>query len=241
MNDTNTPPDPHAGWEHIWRGGDIPPRYRSFAPPNETVVAWADTIPPGSFILDVGCGVGRHVVYLGEREFRVAGVDVSSGGIEMTQAACAERHIAFDGRTANMTSLPWPDQTFAAALSTSAIHHDRRDGIRQALQEIWRVLQPSGLLLVDFPCTDTLMYQRLRRQVAAGEIVEVEPDTFVDERPQAADSDDFLPHHYCAEADLRDLLSAFEIIRLWADLRPHVSAEESGMIGKWVVWARKPI
>jgi hypothetical protein len=29
----------------------------------------------------------------------------------------------------------------------------------------------------------------------------------------------FLPHHYCDETDLRDLLRSFEVNRLWTSLR----------------------
>jgi SAM-dependent methyltransferase len=228
-----------AGWEQIWRSGNIPPRYQSFAAPNPAVVEWVETVTPGGFVLDVGCGVGRHVLYLGECGFRVAGVDISPSGIRLAQAACAERQITFDGRVSDMTTLPWPDMSFDAALSTSTIHHQRRAGILQTLAEVRRILKPGGLFLVDFPCTDTITYQELRGLVIAGQLTEAEPDTFVDERPDSEDPDGFLPHHFCDEADVRDLLHAFDIIRLWADLHEAVSESGTGLVGKWVAWARK--
>lgn len=238
MEDASNP-DERAGWEFIWRSGDIPPRYRSIAAPNATVVEWAEALPPGGFILDVGCGAGRHVTYLGERGFRLAGVDISPTGIRMAQEACAERRITFDGRVADMTALPWADMTFDAALSTSTIHHHLRANIVQTLDEIRRVLKPGGLFLVDFPSTDRPDYQGLRSQVAAGLISEVEPNTFVDERPDSEDPDGFLPHHYCDEADARDLLRAFDMLRLWIDLPG--SESNSGRAGQWIGWVRKPL
>lgn len=237
MNPLNS--NEQAGWEQIWRSGNIPPRYQSFAAANTTVVEWVETVAPGSFILDVGCGVGRHVIYLGEQGFRVAGVDISPSGVRLAQAACAERQIAFDGQVSDMATLPWAAKTFDAVLSTSTIHHHRRADIVQTLAEIHRILKPGGLFLVDFPCTDTLTYEQLRNQVAAGQIVEVEPNTFVDERPNTEDSDGFLPHHFCDEADIRDLLRTFNILKLWADLHETTTASGSGMVGKWVVWAQR--
>lgn len=234
-------PDERVGWELIWRSGDIPPRYRSLAVPNQTVVDWAAAIPAGGSVLDVGCGVGRHVLYLCERGFRLSGVDISPTGIKVTADACAERQFSFDGRVSDMTTLPWQAETFDAALSTSTIHHHIRADIVRALAEVWRVLKPGGLLLVDFPCTDARDYQRQRELVAAGEITEVEPNTFVDVRPQSDDDDGFLPHHYCDEADLRDLLREFEIVKLWADLREAPPEYGPGMVGKWVVYGRKPL
>jgi tellurite methyltransferase len=231
-----------VGWERVFRGGNIPPRYRSFADPNASVVEWADSLSPGAYVLDVGCGVGRHMVYLGGRGFRVAGVDISPSGVRLSREACAERQIPCECQVSEMHTLPWADETFDAALSTSAIHHYHRSGIVQALAEVWRVLKPGGLFLADFPSTDTLDYQQTRSRVAAGLLVEVEPDTFVDERPELHDlDDDFLPHHYCDEGDLRDLLQPFEIVRLWADLREGKMGDQTGIRGKWVTYVRKSL
>src|SRR5262245_26278220 len=89
--------DEQVGWELIWRSGDDHPRYGSFAAPDAAVVEWAETIPSQGNVLDLGCGVGRHMVYLGERGFRMAGVDISPTGIERARKACADRQIAFQG------------------------------------------------------------------------------------------------------------------------------------------------
>src|SRR5262245_17961988 len=110
-------PDDRAGWEAIWRSGDIPPRYRTLAPPDNPIVEWANMLPANGLVLDIGCGVGRHCIYLAGRGFRVAGMDISPSGIKQTKAACAERNIPFEGRVSDMTSIPWPDATFDGAFS----------------------------------------------------------------------------------------------------------------------------
>ena len=233
-------PDERAGWELIWRHGNGHPRYGSYAAPDAAVIDWATALPAGGAVLDLGCGVGRHVVYLGGCGFRMAGIDISPSGIRLTREACADRRIGFDGRVSDMTTLPWADGSFDAGLSISTIHHHRRDAIIRTLEQIRRVLKPGGLLLVDFPCTETVDYRLLRERVVTGEIAEIEPDTFVDQRPDLDEmDDDFLPHHYCNEDDLRDLLRPFDIIRLWAALRP--AQDGSGMRGKWVASVRRPL
>lgn len=234
-------PNERLGWDEIWQSNNIPPRYQSDAAPNDSVTEWMETIQPGGIILDVGCGVGRHVLYLGKHGFQVAGVDISPSGVQMAQAVCAEQGIVLDGKVSDMTTLAWPDNSFDAALSTSTIHHQLRAGIRQTLAEVSRVLKPGGVFLVDLLNTDTITYQTSRDLVIAGQIIEVEPNTFVDERPDTSDSDGFLPHHFCNESDIRDLLRGFEILRLWADLQKVETEDGFGKVGKWVAWVRKPL
>lgn len=238
---TRTPaPEERVGWELIWRQAADHPRYGTYAAPEATVKDWVATVASGGFVLDLGCGVGRHVVHLGDCGFHMAGIDISPSGIRLTQEACARRRIGFEGQVCDMQTLPWADATFDAALSISTIHHHRRELIVRTLAEVRRVLKPGGLLLLDFPCTDTLDYRRLRDRVAAGQLAEIEPNTFVDQRPDLDElDDDFLPHHYCDEEDLRDLLRSFDIIRLWTVLRP--LQDDAGMRGKWVASVRRPL
>jgi tellurite methyltransferase len=235
-------PNERAGWDHLFQKEVFPPRYQTLAPPNESVVEWADSVSVGGLVLDVGCGVGRHVIYLGGRSFRMAGMDISPSGVQRSRDACAERQIDFDGRVADMTSLPWADATFDAALSTATVCHHLRADIMKTMAEVRRVLRPGGVFLVDFLHKDTLSYQRAREQAAAGELSEVEPNTFVDDSPEPDMMDDaFLPHHYCDEEDVRDILRSFEIIKLWADLPGRTAEGGLAQRGLWVAWARKPL
>ena len=53
------------------------------------------------------------------------------------------------------------------------------------------------------------------------------------------DLDGYLPHHYCDEADVRDLLRPFTIVRLWPALHPAPPELGEGQVGKWVAWAQE--
>jgi tellurite methyltransferase len=228
------------GWEPIWQLPEVPKRFSSFAAPNNTVKEWAGALPPGATILDVGCGVGRHCIFLGAQGFRMAGIDISPTGVARASAACSARGIRFEGRVGDMVGLPWSDSSFDAALSIATIHHHLRADVQKALDEVWRVLKPGGMFLVDFPNTNTLDYERMRAETTSGHQTEPECNTFVDVRPEPEDIDGYLPHHFCDEADLQDLLRRFAIERLWEDVRPARPQRGPGMVGKWVAWARKP-
>lgn len=232
----DTPGQDQAGWEAIWSSGDIPPRYRSLAEPEAWVVEWADTLLPGAAVLDLGCGVGRHCVYLGGRGFLVAGQDISPSGIEQTAAVCAERGIPFEGRVSDMTTIPWGDASFDGVFSIAAVHHGLYADIRSAVAEARRVLKPGGSFLVDFIGTNRAEYEQQKQRAAQGIIKEVEPNTFVNES-NIDDFDGFLPHHYFDEDEVRDVLSAFEILRLWTTQTPQGDNDRA----RWVAVARKPL
>jgi SAM-dependent methyltransferase len=231
-------PQGQAGWEEIWRSGDIPPRYRTQAAPEDWVVEWAETLPAGGAILDLGCGVGRHCVYLGGRGFRMAGQDISPSGVEQTSAACAGRGIPFEGKVSDMSAIPWGDATFDGALSIATIHHQLRAGIAHTLGEMRRVLKPGGALLIDLLDTNRPEFQEQKELAAQGIIKEVEPNTFVNEQ-NINDFDGFLPHHFSDEADVRDLLRGFEIVRLWTT--QNAPGQAVNPRARWVAIARKPL
>jgi SAM-dependent methyltransferase len=81
----------HSGWETIWNSDHSPDRFASFAAPDPTVVDWAESLPAGACVFDLGCGVGRHVTYLGGRGFRMAGADIAPTAVQRTYVVCAER------------------------------------------------------------------------------------------------------------------------------------------------------
>ena len=50
-------------------------------------------LPPGSLILDMGCGTGRHAVELAKRGYRVTGVDISSGMLREAKKVAREAGV----------------------------------------------------------------------------------------------------------------------------------------------------
>jgi cyclopropane fatty-acyl-phospholipid synthase-like methyltransferase len=50
-------------------------------------------LPPGSHILDVGCGTGRHSVELAKRGYKVTGIDISSGMLSEAKKAAKKARV----------------------------------------------------------------------------------------------------------------------------------------------------
>lgn len=53
-------------------------------------------LPPGSHILDVGCGTGRHAVELARRGYQVTGVDISSGMLAEAKKGAQKAGVKID-------------------------------------------------------------------------------------------------------------------------------------------------
>jgi len=102
-------------------------------------------IPPGSKVLDAGCGSGRNLLYLLREGYEVFGADTDPGAI------AAVRELAPDLPTANFRVEPLEAMTFGDAsvdfvISSAVLHFARDDDEFQAmLLGSWRPLRPGGI------------------------------------------------------------------------------------------------
>lgn len=58
-------------------------------------------IPAGSFILDVGCGTGRHSIELAKRGYSVTGIDISEKMLSIARKKCEKESVSVDFIQAN--------------------------------------------------------------------------------------------------------------------------------------------
>jgi ubiquinone/menaquinone biosynthesis C-methylase UbiE len=104
-------------------------------------------LPAGGFVLDVGCGHGRHARPLALTGQSVVGIDISRNllSIGKRAASSSPSFHAIEWLGAEATSLPLADATFDAALCIAVLHHlsTRRDRLL-ALTEMRRVLRPGS-------------------------------------------------------------------------------------------------
>ena len=71
-------------------------------------------LPPGGSVLDVGCGTGRHSIELARRWFRVTGLDLSSGMLEVAAEAARQAGVNVEWIHADATSFSLPSKYDAA-------------------------------------------------------------------------------------------------------------------------------
>lgn len=100
-------------------------------------------------VLDLGCGQGRHSVYLARNGMRVSGIDGAPEGIKQTQAKMEVDGLAGDFREGDIYEpLPYPDGSFDALISTQTIDHAEIEEIQRLIKEMERVLTPDGIIFI---------------------------------------------------------------------------------------------
>ena len=103
-------------------------------------------LPKGEKILEAGCGLGAWVVYLGERDYNIEGIDHDGRVIERLKAWRPSLPV----HQGDITHLPYPDESLGAYISLGVMEHFE-EGCSEAMAEAHRVLRPGGLMFFTVP------------------------------------------------------------------------------------------
>lgn len=123
-----------------------------------------------TFVLDLGCGNGRNLIYLA-RQFGIKGVgyDISEEAIEQAKKASQGLHVKFFARMIE-GKIDLDDESVDVVIDMMASHYLKEKDREIYLKEIVRVLKPGGwLLLKSFLKEEDRHTERLLRDNPAGE------------------------------------------------------------------------
>ncbi len=197
----------HLYWNADWQKADGTSPWAKAEP---WVAEHADTLKPGSDVLDLGAGIGRHALAFAQAGHRVTALDAAEAAISATAAAAFAQGLTIDTVQAPMTDLPFATASFDHVLAWNVIYHGDETIVRRTLAEIARVTRPGGTFMATM-----LSSRRLPVEQAKAPGREISRNTWVFEGP----GDKVHPHYFCTAAELVDLLWGFELLALYD--RPH--------------------
>jgi ubiquinone/menaquinone biosynthesis C-methylase UbiE len=99
-------------------------------------------VPKDGRVLDVGCGPGSMLHYLGKYG-EVVGVDTYLPALEMAQT-----HFSGQLLEGDILSLPFSDSEFSLVAACEVLYHRNIADVQQAVNECARVLEPGGHFVV---------------------------------------------------------------------------------------------
>ena len=165
-----------------------------------------------SRVLDLGCGTGRHTVFLASEGFDVYGTDVSKKGLAITREKLEGLGFTPKLKENDMASLDFEDGFFDAVISIYVINHAKIEKFRKTVSGIERVLKKGGLFVLAVLSDEDGWF---------GKGKEIEKNTFLPTfHPDEAD----VPHHFFSETELKNELKNFKILEFehnkgWSERR----------------------
>lgn len=121
-------------------------------PPRMSRALQLMNLEPGMQVLDLGCGRGEIVLHTARRGAKVIGIDYSVACLKLTRrtlelASERERdHVTLVRGDA--IALPFGNQVFDRVLMLDIVEHLRDWQVRRALREAYRVLRPTGYVVL---------------------------------------------------------------------------------------------
>jgi SAM-dependent methyltransferase len=103
-------------------------------------------LKPGMTVLELGCGTGSFTLELARSGADVVAIDVSPELLEIANANCSAPNVRY--QIQNAYALSYSERVFDSVVGSSVLHHLE---IKEALQEIYRVLKPGGAIYFTEP------------------------------------------------------------------------------------------
>jgi len=134
-------------WEELHRQPRFRPRY-----PHEQVVRWTfRNIPrvPGAApakVLDLGCGAGRHALFLAAEGYDAYASDISRSGLEELEKAAQARGLAVKAELTGDLSC-FQSGYFDAVISYGVLYYLPFDAANACVRSVHRILKPGGSFL----------------------------------------------------------------------------------------------
>ena len=177
-------------------------------------------------VYDLGCGIGRHTVYLAREGFEVWASDAAPDGLEETRRLLEAEGLRAEVTASDLTSIQYPDEHFDAVIAVNVVYHAIRKDVETCLSEVHRTLRSGGLFFVTFNSIHSDDWGHGRQ---------IDENTFV----KIGGIEDGIPHYFVDRQELECLMAGFEVLRLSHKDEWNPEIGKNSRSSHWVVWGKK--
>ena len=198
-------------WENLYSQQGLGPKY-----PQDSVVRFVfNNLKAGQKVLDLGCGAGRHAIFLAENGFEAYGIDISENAILEAEKRTQEKNLSVVYKISSCESIPFEDEFFDALIAYGTIYYGDVYMVKHAIDEIFRLLTKGGKALIAVRSLEDYRYDSS---------LEIEPHTIiVNEQDQAksAANENGMKMHFFSRAELLELFSNFTRVDIERQIVTH--------------------
>ena len=156
-------------------------------------------------VLDIGCGRGRHSIFLAELGFDVTATDISPEGIEQLDEEAKRRKLEHKIHTlvCDMLDLPFKNDSFDCVLGFLSITHTDYAGLKKLICKITNMLKKSGRMYVTFNSKNSPAFREKSN-------VKIDGYTIIKKTGLEKD----IPHTYLDYDDIIQLMADYKILKV---------------------------
>ena len=94
--------------------------------------------------LDIGCGMGRHCIFMSEQGYNVKAFDYSKYVIDVVKDKVYEKNLNVNLTIGDMSSMPYENDSIDCMIAIDVLYNSDKEGIKRVLKEMHRVLRVGG-------------------------------------------------------------------------------------------------
>lgn len=94
--------------------------------------------------LDVGCGLGRHSVFMAENGFNVYAMDYSKYVVDLVKEKAYLKGLDIKATVGTVSALPYENDSIDCMVAIGVLSNSDKNGIATILKEMHRVLKEGG-------------------------------------------------------------------------------------------------
>lgn len=153
-------------------------------------------------ILDLGCGKGRHSLLFAENDYKVTGFDLADNGLNVLSQEAKKKNLNITTIKGDVVDLPFEDDGFDGIIAYHSIYHVNSEGMKNVIDEIYRILKPGGEIYVTLISKNTYSF-------TSKECKTIDTNVRFKEEQEGT----FLPHYFVDFEDIKVLFKDFQIIK----------------------------